>query len=305
MRLFAPAIFLLLFVFSGCSGKNFSKVTVFEAAGFAPVMDAVSTDAERDLNLRIYAEASGTQIACRKVSELGRKCDVLISADEKLFAEILPEHTDFRIDFATDEIVLAFGQRAKFADEVERDWAKTLFEKEVRLGRGDENLSPIGYRNLMVWELQEKYANMPGFSRNLQSKSAKVVDDVMQLAPLLKTGEIDYAFPYRSMCMAQDIRHIRLDRKINLGDVKEDYGGVSITLGNGKTIKGGPVIFSLTVPANAEHPDNAVKFIRYLLAEKSAVLKSKGFDPIRPAFHGKKDLFPPFANFADYSGEKY
>ena len=304
MRFLSVLISLLLFVFFGCSEKNLSKVTIFEAAGFAPVIDAVSADAEQKLNTRIFAEASGTQIACRKVSELGRKCDVLVSADEKLFAEILPEYTNFRIDFATDEIVLAFGQRAKFADETEKDWAKTLFEKDVRLGRGDENLSPIGYRNLMVWELQGKNGNMHGFSRNLQLKCVKVVDDVMQLAPLLKTGEIDYAFLYRSMCIAQDIRHIRLDRKINLGDMSEDYSGVSVILRNGKTIKGGPVIFSLTVPSNAEHPETAAKLIRYLLTEKNGVLKSRGFTPIKPSFHGKKDLFRPFADFADYSGEK-
>lgn len=304
MRSISVLIALSLFVFSGCSEKNLSKVTVFEAAGFAPVMDAVTAEAEQKLNIRIFAEASGTQIACRKVSELGRKCDVLISADEKLFAEILHDHTNFRIDFATDEIVLAFGQRAKFADETETDWARTLFEKDVRLGRGDENLSPIGYRDLMVWQLQEKYGSMPGFSKRLQSKCVKVVDDVMQLAPLLKTGEIDYAFLYRSMCIAQDIRHIRLDRKINLGDMKEDYSGVSVLLKNGKTIKGGPVIFSLTIPSNADHPETAVKLIRYILAEKNGVLKSRGFTPMKPSFHGRKDLFQPFADFADYSGGK-
>jgi len=299
------SILLSLFLLSGCSENKQSRINVFLAAGFAPVMDDVTPDADRSLNFRIFSEASGTQIACRKVSELGRKCDILISADEKLFAEILPEYTNFRIDFATDEVVLAFGQRAKFADETEKDWAKTLFEKDVRLGRGDENLSPIGYRNLMVWELQEKYGNMPGFSQNLQSECAKVVDDVMQLTPLLKTGEIDYAFLYRSMCIAQDIRHIRLDRKINLGDMNEDYSSVSVRLQNGKTIKGGPVIFSLTIPSNAEHPETAAKFIRYLLTEKNGVLKSRGFTPMKPSFHGKKDFLQPFADFADFSGEKF
>jgi molybdate/tungstate transport system substrate-binding protein len=296
------SVFLSLFVFFGCSEKNLSEVTVFEAAGFAPVMDAVSAGAEQELKIRIRAEASGTQIACRKVSELGRKCDILISADEKLFAEILPEYTNFRIDFATDEIVLAFGQRAKFADETEKDWAKTLFWKDVSLGRGDENLSPIGYRNLMVWQLQEKYGDIPGFAEKLKSKCVKVVDDVMQLAPLLKTGEVDYAFLYRSMCIAQDIRHIRLDRKISLGDIKGDYSGASVILESGKTIEGGPVIFSLTIPSNAEHPETAAKFIRHLLTENDGVLKSRGFTPMKPSFHGKKDFFAPFADFADYSG---
>lgn len=303
MRIFAPAILLFIFVFSGCSEKNLPKITIFEAAGFAPVTDIVIADAEKTLGLKIVTEASGTQVACRKLSELGRRCDILISADEKLFRELVPDQTSFRLDFATDEIVLAFGQRAKFADDVEKDWAMALFEKDVRLGRGDENLCPTGYRTLMVWQLQEKSANIAGFSDKLRSKSTKVVDDVMHLAPLLKTGEIDYAFLYRSMCIAQDIRHIRLDKKINLGDMSTDYSAASVKLASGKIVRGGPVIFSLSVPSNAENPISAYSFIIYLLTDKAGVIKTKGFTPIKPTFHGRNELFKPFADLADFSDE--
>ncbi len=306
IHIFALPVLLSLLIFPGCSdsGTPAGKITIFEAAGFAPVIDAITAEAEGKLNVSIIAEASGTQVACRKLSELGRRCDILISADEKLFRELVPDKTEFRLDFATDEIVLAFGQRAKFADDVEKDWAKALFEKDVRLGRGDENLCPVGYRTLMTWQLQEKFANIAGFSDNLKSKSAKVVDDVMHLTPLLKTGEIDYAFLYRSMCIAQDIRHIRLDRKVNLGDISTDYSSVSVKLGKGKVIKGGPVIFSLSIPSNSENPESASRLIKYLLTDKAGVIKAKGFTPIKPTFHGKKELFKPFADFAEFSDEK-
>ena len=301
MRYLAPVILLLAIISSGCAEKKLSKTTIFMAAGLTPVVEAIIPDAEKKLGTRIVAEPSGTQIACRKISDLGRRCDILISADEKLFRELLPDKTDFRLDFATDEIVLAFGKRAKSADETEKDWAKTLFEKDVRIGRGDENLCPVGYRTLMLWQLQEKISDMTGFSEKLKSKSSKVVDDAMQLTPLLKTGEIDYAFLYRSMCIAQDIRHMRLDKKVNMGDISMDYSSAYVKLSNGRILKGAPVIFSLSIPNNAENADSARAFVRYMLADRTAVLKAKGFTPVKPSFHGKKDLFAPFADFAVFA----
>ena len=52
-----------------------------------------------------------------------------------------------------------------------------------------------------------------------------------------------------------------------------------------------------------KNPNSAASLIKYLMMDKANVIKAKGFTPIKPAFHGSKELFKPFAEFADFSDE--
>ena len=101
------------------------------------------------------------------------------------------------MDFATDEVVIGVGSRAKNIAEAEENWVDVLLKKDVRFGRVDENQGPIGYRCLLVWKLQEMYTNMEIYDQ-LVEKCDTVVDHVTRLTPLLKNGELDYAFVYKS-----------------------------------------------------------------------------------------------------------
>ena len=46
------------------------------------MIDSIRDDVEDDLHIEIIAEASGSQVACRKVTELGKECDLLMLADK-------------------------------------------------------------------------------------------------------------------------------------------------------------------------------------------------------------------------------
>jgi len=302
----------LLLAVTGC-GKGEPKprdLRIFHAAGFTPVLDAVRGDAEKRLSIKLLTESSGSQVACRKLTELRRECDLIILADSELVAELLKGTCSWRLDFGADEMVLGVGVRAPHASEAEQDWPSALLKPDVRLGRTDENLSPAGFRTLLVWKLQEGRGS-PGLSERLHTKCDKVVDDVARLAAMLKSGDIDYAFVYRSTCLAHDIRYVELDKAINLGAGDADYSRAEVTfekLAAGRnekvTVRGAPVTWTLSIPDRGADRETAARFVRYLLSEKADVLEKNGMRPIKkPAFYGTKEALQPFADFAGYGGE--
>lgn len=295
----------------GCrEGEKPRRLRVFHASGLTPVIEAVREDARRKLGIELVAETSGSQTACRKVTELGRGCDLLMLADNSLVTALLGGTASWRLDFATDEVVLAVGARAPEPDRAEEDWVSVLTAEGVRLGRVNENTGPIGYRTLLVWKLQEAQG-AARLSECLRARCTRVVDHVSQLSPLLKTGEIDYAFVYRSLCIAHDIRHIRLDPAVNLGSPEVDYSGAVVRyrkrgLGGDETVTvtGAPVTWTLTVPDRGADAALAAEFARWLLKSKRDVLERHGFRPLsRPRFYGSAEAFAPFEEVAERTGE--
>ena len=282
---------------------------IFHASGLTPFIEDIREDCERELGLRLLAEASGSQVACRKVSELGRECDVLMLADDSLVAKLLHEKCSWRIDFATDEIVLGVGTRAPSVEQAEKDWVSVVSDPATRIARVDENQGPIGYRTLLVWKLQETLG-APDLHRKLLAKCNQVVDHASLLTPLLKSGEVDYAFLYRSLCTASDIRFIELDRRVNLGDVQTDYSTARITFRTLKAgssekiiVHGSPVMWTLTIPDEVKRKDG-IRFVRYLLESARAELENNGFTPLKePHFYGEREDYEHFAGLARQAGE--
>jgi molybdate/tungstate transport system substrate-binding protein len=284
-------------------------VRVFHAAGLTPLFDQIRDRCAQEIGLKILNEGSGSQVACRKVSELGRACDLLCLADNALVAELLKNKCRWRIDFASDQVVLGVGKLAPDVAQAEKDWPGVLLRQDVRIARVDENLGPIGYSTLLVWKLKENL-DTPGLSARLVGKCASVEDDVSKLPPLLKSGQIDYAFLYRSTCIAHGIRFIELGPEIHLGDPNRDYSAASVTFrklssdpSQQITVRGRPIVWALTVPAQGAQQEPAERLIRYLLKEARPVLSDNGFVPLAsPVFYGPKEDYPPFEGCAKYGG---
>ncbi|MHC4606763.1 MAG: substrate-binding domain-containing protein [Planctomycetota bacterium] len=296
-----PAV-LLAALLASCTGSD-DTLVVFYAPCHSPVMDAVRGDTA------FRSEIAGSQVCCRKVTELGRECDVLMLADATLFKEIASSHCTWRMEFAHDRLVLGVGIRAKRTDDAEKDWVPVLLDENVSLGRVDENLGPIGYRTLLAWDLKEGRGHA-GLAAKLRAKCGKVVEHASQLATLLKAGEIEYAFLYRTLCLKHDIRHIELEREINLGTPGVDYSAAEVSFAKLKagaeetvTVLGAPITFGLSIPTNAPHPEKAVRFVELLLREKKDLFAEKGVTFFTPRFFGPRGDFAPFEGFAEYAGE--
>lgn len=306
----------LAVVLAGCGADDIERaqpprpLRIFHASGLTPVLDAVRGDARREISVELLAEASGSQVACRKLTELGRDADLVMLADARLVATLLAGHCSWRIDFAHDEVVLGVGARAPYASEAEQNWPSVLRRPDVRIARVDENQGPIGYRALLVWKLAEQ-RGAPGLYDELLAKADRVVDHVTRLTPLLKSGETDYAFVYRSICVARDIRYIELDDAVNLGSGDKDYSSATITYRKLKagaeetlTVTGAPITWALTVPDRGADVEAAQEFIRLLVVGKAALLAENGFVPLaKPRFYGPEAAFGGFESFCEWAGQ--
>jgi molybdate/tungstate transport system substrate-binding protein len=302
-----------LLALAGCGGEEApappapKDLMVFHAAGLSPVIAGVRDDCLKELGIRLRTEASGSQVACRKVSELKRDCDLVMLADAGLVAKLLGGVCSWRLDFASDEVVLAVGKRAPRTEEARKNWPAVLSADGVRLARVDESQGPIGYRALLVWKLQERIGPA-GLHDRLLARCDKVVDHVTRLTPLLTSGEVDYAFAYRSICIAHDIRYFRLDPRVNLGSADTDYSAARVTYrrksrGGEVTVTGAPVVWTLSVPDRNADAETARRFVKWLLTEKGDLMARSGFPPLKPPrFYGEKEAFAAFAGLAERRG---
>ncbi|ASJ07700.1 molybdate ABC transporter substrate-binding protein [Thermococcus pacificus] len=286
---------------NGSSGSNLEEKTliVFHAGSlsvpFQQLEKEFSDYAEKNLGVKVtfQDEASGSVKAVRKVTDLGKKADIVAVADYTLIPQLMvPNYTDFYVLFATNEIVIAFTNESKYADEIDSDnWYEILARPGVTFGFSDPNQDPCGYRSVMVMKLADLYYGKPAFEtlvekntniyangthiyvpKEIQLKTNKVVirPKETDLTGLVESGSLDYFFIYKSVAEQHNLRYITLPDEINLRDFgrADFYGQVSITLGStGKTIKAKPIVYGVTVPKDAPNRELAIEFLKFLLGE--------------------------------------
>jgi molybdate/tungstate transport system substrate-binding protein len=273
---------------------------VFYASSLSAFLgDAAEAFQKDNPQLRLRLEPSGSQVAVRKVSELGMRGDLVMVADANLIPKMMiPGHATWNAVFATNEIVLAHKDHSKFTDQVTpENWPELLQRDGVRLGRADPDTAPIGYQTLMVWQLAESSGMFgpagSGLGAALMAKcsSAHVTHDEAELLALLESRAIDYAFLFRSTAEDHHLKILTLPPEINLSrrDMAEQYAAASVEVrmkqGQGSSrISGAPVTYGLTVPNHAPHAEAAARFVAFVLGEGGRrLLERRGFHPVRPA----------------------
>jgi molybdate/tungstate transport system substrate-binding protein len=291
---------------SGQTELQKSTLKIFHAGSLSEPLKDVS-EAFREYaktlgyDVEIQAEASGSVMAVRKVTDLGKKADIVALADYTLIPQLLvPNYTDFYVLFATNEIVIAFTDKSRYADEINsNNWYEILAREEVSFGFSDPNQDPCGYRSLMVMKLADIYYGKPIFEtlverntniyaegnhivapKEIQIKTDKVVirPKETDLTGLVESGSLDYYFIYKSVAMQHNLRFVELPKEINLKDfaLAEHYGQVSITLGStGKTIKAKPIVYGVTVLKDAPNRELALEYLKFLLSEKGREIFEK------------------------------
>lgn len=282
------------------------KLVIFHAGSLAePVRALTEAFLARYPGVTFQTEASGSNEAARRIRELGREADLIISADYRIIDRLLiPDFADWNILFARNEMVLAYTDRSRYADEVNTgNWYEILGRDGVICGRADPNTDPCGYRTLMVWQLAEAHYGVPGLYHTLEARCPKAYmrPKSVELIALLQSGDVDYAFEYRSVALQHGLRFVELPPEMNLGSVKhaDFYRQARVEIvgtGPGQTITivGEPIVYGVTVPKNAPNPDLALEFIRFLIGpEGQAVMERMGQPPIVPPVTENRDALPP------------
>jgi molybdate/tungstate transport system substrate-binding protein len=283
-----------------------TTLTIFHAGSLAvPFRQLGAAYEKRYPGTRVRAEAAGSRDTARKVSDLGRPCDVLASADYRVVENLLlPQHAAFHIRFATNAMAIAYGADSTGAAELSATtWPDVLLRDDVRFGRADPNRDPCGYRTEMVFQLAERHYDRPGLAGKLAAKHGRkyIRPKETDLLALLEAGEIDYLFIYRSVAKQHGLQLLELPPAINLEDPKlaHQYSEAKVRVTGRKPGElleqsGTPINYSVTIPRNSPHRQAAEQFLALLLSpEGRAVLERNGQTPIVPALAAPAGAVPP------------
>ncbi|MEA1871938.1 MAG: tungstate ABC transporter substrate-binding protein WtpA [Chloroflexota bacterium] len=245
--------------------------------------------------------------------------DIIASADYKLIPDRMYEggYADWYIAFARNTMALCYRDNAPGSDEIvsgNRTWFDVLRNDPVSYGHSDPDQDPCGYRTLLAVQLAQKYYYDDAASFNVtpdedadglydalisgsehergrtggtnltarpggseEVVSAKSVDLVLNL----DSGDLDYAFEYRSVAVQHGLNFIELNEYINLSMTNEELPGVEdfyyeasieILTDPGPPAEyaakhGAAIVYGITIPVNAENEELAAKFIELLLSE--------------------------------------
>ena len=250
-------------------------------------------------------ESAGSRTSARKISELGRQADVLLSADYTVIDTLLmPDFASWDIHFAGNEMVLVYTENSRYADEINAEnWYDILTREGVVYGHSDPDADPCGYRTLMVWQLAETYYNVPSLAETLSAHcpAKNVRPKAVELLALLQSGDMDYAFEYRSVAVQHGLKYLELPDAINLSDpaYAETYQTARVEISGaspGETLVkvGAPIVYGLTIPKDAPSPELAAQFVAFLLSpEGQRILEEAGQPPMTPpAVTGDESALP-------------
>ena len=281
---------------SNHSGDESEQLIIFHAGSLAVPFKEISKEFKANRpDVKILLEAAGSRICARKIADLKRPCDVMASADYTVIDNLLiPEHADWNIKFASNEMVIVYAENSKQANNINKEnWFDILLQKDVAFGRSDPNSDPCGYRALLVTILAEKFYNRPGLVDAIKSKDQQYIrPKEVDLLALLETGVIDYIFIYRSVAVQHNLKYLVLPDEINLkdADLSDFYKTASVSLtgkqpGTFITKAGEPIIYGVTIPKNAPNRKLAMAFLTFLLDADSggAILEKNGQSVVVPS----------------------
>jgi len=231
-------------------------------------------------------------------------------------------YADWFIRFASNHLALAYNPESKYADEINAEnWTEIISRPDVKIGIADPRFDASGYRALMAFALAE-IANenyglfAPMFDKQftfpvtifrgddlttitvpeiLETKSDSHIvirGASIQLIALLESGDLDYAFEYESVIAQHNLKLVSLPAEVNLGEQanEELYKQVQVNLDFQRFVsikpqfRGERIGYGVTIPASAEHPDEAAQFIAFLLSDEGRSLMEADHHPMFETF---------------------
>jgi molybdate/tungstate transport system substrate-binding protein len=236
------------------------------------------------------------------------------------------------IRFASNRVALAYTTDSQYAGEIDAgNWFEVVTQPGVRLGLSDPRFDALGYRALMVFALaQEAYSRPDLFQSAFGGRLTRAItlfwdDDLatitvpeivetvpnsglvlrgssIQLIALLQSGDVDYAFEYESVIRQHGLEMLPLPDALNLGveGMEETYAQVQVNLDFRRFVtiapqfRGERIGYGITVPSSAQHPEEAIQFISFLLGpEGRAVMEANHHPMFDPAIGDHYAAMPP------------
>jgi molybdate/tungstate transport system substrate-binding protein len=302
-------LFLLvpLLIISGCGNSDSTKqreIIVFHAGSLSvPFNELRQIYEKQNPRVRILLEPAGSLVCARKITELKKPCDIMASADYFVINQLLiPEYTDWSIRFASNEIVIAYTEKAAYSKDItDGNWMDILQKDDVIYGRADPDNDPCGYRTVMTFLLAEKHYNRKGIAESFISKNKDYVrPKEVDLIALMEANAIDYMFQYKSVAIQHGLKFLELPDEINLGNqsMSQLYGTVNVDVtgdkpGTRMKVTGEFINYSLTILKDAPNSKDATAFVSFLLSKEGMdVFRKNGQEPVIPFFTDQPEKIP-------------
>ncbi len=281
------------------------ELTIFHAGSLSmPMKAAVDSFTRLHPNVTFKLESAGSVECARKISEIGKPCDIMASADYKVIDKLLiPQFASWNIPFAGNEMAIVYHEKSRHSSEINKDnWYDILLNQDVAYGRSDPNSDPCGYRTVMTVKLAEKLYLKSDLTKKILEKDNKYIrPKEVDLLALLESNTIDYIFLYKSVAIQHGLKYLELPQEINLSNIAMEgiYKTVSVEV-KGKTpntfitMNGEPMVYGLTIPKNALNPKLALEFVKYFLEANGgqAIMKKMGQTAIVPSATASFDSIP-------------
>lgn len=271
------------------------ELTIFHAGSLAVPFKRMAEAFEAEHpGVKVRLEAAGSRACARKITDLGKPCDIMASADYAVIDTLLiPDQATWNLKFAANELGIAYRAASRrAADLATGTWPEIFLDPAVAYGRSDPDADPCGYRTVLLFRLAEKELARPGLADQLLAKDHRFIrPKETDLLALLESGAIDYLVIYRSVAVQHGLPFLRLPPGLNLADpgLAGLYGSVEIELtgsepGTRIRQRGEPIVYALTIPKNAPNPALAKAFIAFLARpdKGGAILAADGQEPLTP-----------------------
>lgn len=257
----------------GCLGRSGSASTVSVLAA-GSLQNALTSDFRSQTDAHVEVEAHGSARAARMVAEGQRDPDIVALADPVLFSS--PLDAEWYATFANNAIVLAYNPQTPSGTQIQsaETWFAPLLREDVRLGRTDPDLDPLGYRTLFTLALAADHYDRPALADALLSRTQ--IYPETQLLAQFDSGSVDAAFVYQSMAVEREYPYVELPAAIDMSDSDHaaSYASMSYSLPSGTVVRGAPIQYAATRRTQTEAATDSFD----ALVESSArYLESHGF----------------------------
>jgi len=230
-------------------------------------------------------------------------------------------YAEWACSFAGNRLALAYTDRSLYTEEIDsQNWPEILARPEVLLGLADPRFDASGYRAMMALALAERWSGEFGLFNQVfegqftypvrifreDSLSTITVPEVLetrseahlrmrggsiQLLALLESGDIDYAFEYESVIRQHGLRMLQLPLPVDLSDeaYRDQYAQAVVELDFQRFASveprfiGEPIAYGITIPSTAPHPQEAEKFIAFLLGPEGRAVMQANQHPVLPS----------------------
>jgi molybdate/tungstate transport system substrate-binding protein len=309
VRFTVAMVGLAVLLLWGCRGQEEAasrQLVVFHAGSLAiPFRDIAAEFERRHPGVKVIREASGSRAAARKIADLKRPCDVMVSADYSVIDELLiPAHADWNLPFATNAMVLAYAGDLPLEQVPQADtWTDLLSRPGARVGHSDPDSDPCGYRALMVLQLAALERQSDTLANAVSANAlAHIRPKASDLIALLELGELDYAFLYKSVAVQHGLPFLELPASVNLADpahasryarTRVRVSGASPGTFIEKT--GTVMAYSATVLRDAPERELALAFVEFLVSDQGglSILQRHGQPALVPASTPSFEHLPP------------